>query len=181
MNEMRNGDSGEKTVEERFERAVTDYRERIYLMILKYVRNREDAMDLTQETFIKAYNSLGSFRGESSLYTWIYRIAVNLAINFKSRSRISALQSIDDISGFYSEDSPSESIIRNEISRKIDQSAKKLPEKQRMVFVLRYYEERPYSEISELMGITEGAAKANFHQALKKMKTELKDIAGDGI
>lgn len=180
MNEMRNGNAGDENVEERFKKAVTDYRERIYLMILKYVRNREDAKDLTQETFIKAYNSLGSFRGESSLYTWIYRIAVNLAINFKTRSRVSSFQSIEDHTGIYSGDAPSDSILRKEISEKIDRSVTRLPEKQRMVFVLRYYEERPYSEISELMGITEGAAKANFHQALKKMKSDLKDLATDG-
>lgn len=181
MNEMRIGDAGGENVEERFKKAVTDYRERIYSMILKYVRNREDARDLTQETFIKAYNSLGSFRGDSSLYTWIYKIAVNLAINFKTRSRVSSFQSIEDHTKIYSGDAPSDSILRKEISDKIDRSVKRLPEKQRMVFVLRYYEERPYAEISELMGITEGAAKANFHQALKKMKSDLKDLAADGI
>ncbi|UCC80308.1 MAG: RNA polymerase subunit sigma, partial [Candidatus Zixiibacteriota bacterium] len=73
MNEMKNEDPGGKNIEKAFERAVIDYRERIYLMLLKYVRNRDDAKDLTQETFVKAYNSLGSFRGESGLYTWIYR------------------------------------------------------------------------------------------------------------
>ena len=181
MNEMRNGDSGGETVEEEFRKAVIEYRERIYLMILKYVRNREDARDLTQDTFVKAYKSLGSFRGESGLYTWIYKIAVNLAINFKTRNKVSSFQSIEDHSGIYSDDIPSDSIIKKEISEKIDGAVKRLPEKQRMVFVLRYYEERPYAEISELMGITEGAAKANFHQALRKMKVELRDFAADGI
>ena len=82
MDDMRRGGSDGRNLEEEFKKAVTEYRERIYLMILKYVRNRDDAKDLTQETFIKAYKSLGSFRGESGLYTWIYKIAVNLAINF---------------------------------------------------------------------------------------------------
>ena len=175
MNETRNDDPGVKIDEKAFAKAVTDYRERIYLMLLKYVRNREDAKDLTQEAFIKAYNSLGSFRGESGLYTWIYRIAVNLAINFKSRSKLSSLKSIDDASGIYSDDSPSDNILQRELSSKIDESVKTLPERQRMVFVLRYYEEQPYSEISKILGITEGAAKANYHHAINKMKTELAD------
>lgn len=181
MNELKDENSGGKAVEEEFRKAVIEYRERIYLMILKYVRNRDDAKDLTQETFIKAYKSLGSFRGESGLYTWIYKIAVNLAINFKTRSKTSAFQSLEDHSGVYSDEVPSDSIIKKEITEKIDGAVKSLPEKQRMVFVLRYYDERPYAEISELMGITEGAAKANFHQALRKMKVELKDFAADGI
>jgi RNA polymerase sigma-70 factor (ECF subfamily) len=173
MDEMKHEDPEGRTDEEAFRKAVTDYRERIYLMLLKYVRNREDAKDLTQETFIKAYNSLGSFRGESGLYTWIYRIAVNLAINFKTRSNISSFRSIDDTYGIFSQNSPTDDILKNELSGKIDESVSKLPEKQRMVFVLRYYEEKPYSEIAEMLGTTEGAAKANYHHAIRKLKSDL--------
>lgn len=180
MNEARNDDPGVKTIEKAFEQAVIDYRERIYLMLLKYVRNRDDAKDLTQEAFIKAYNSLDSFRGESNLYTWIYRIAVNLAINFKSRSKTSAFKSIDSAQGVYSGDSPSDDILQNELSSRIDDSVKKMPKRQRMVFVLRYYEEQPYSEIARTLGISEGAAKANYHHAVKKLKADLGDyVRGD--
>jgi RNA polymerase sigma-70 factor (ECF subfamily) len=144
------------------------------------VRNREDAKDLTQEAFIKAYNSLGSFRGESGLYTWIYRIAVNLAINFKTRSKISLFKSIDDTQRTYDGDSPADNILKDELVNNIDASVKKLPERQRMVFVLRYYEEKPYSEISEILGISEGAAKANYHHAVNKLKNDLKEyLRGD--
>ena len=173
MYEMKNEDPGGKINKKAFEKAVIDYRERIYLMLLKYVRNREDAKDLTQETFMKAYNSLGSFRGESGLYTWIYRIAVNLAINYKTRSKISLLRSIDDIQKTSSQISPADNILRNELSSKIDESVKNLPERQRMVFVLRYYEEKPYSEIAGILGISEGAAKANYHHAIKNLRGNL--------
>jgi len=142
---------------------------------LKYVRNREDAKDLTQETFIKAYNSLRSFRGESGLYTWIYRIAVNLAINFKTRSKISSFRSIDNTIGIYSHNSPADDILKNELSGKIDESVSKLPERQKMVFVLRYYDEKPYSEIAEILGTTEGGAKANYHHAVRKLRMDLAD------
>lgn len=175
MDEMKNEDPEGRTNEEAFKKAVTDYRERIYLMLLKYVRNRDDAKDLTQETFIKAYNSLGSFRGESGLYTWIYRIAVNLAINYKTRSKISSFRSIDDTHRIYSQDSPTDDILKSELSGKIDESVSNLPERQRMVFVLRYYEEKPYSKIAEILGITEGAAKANYHHAVRKLRSNLGD------
>ena len=175
MNEMKNADGGIKIGKEAFEKAVIDYRERIYLMLLKYVRNREDAKDLTQETFIKAYKSLGSFRGESGLYTWIYRIAVNLAINYRTRSKTSLFRSIDDTHGIYSQNSPTDAILKNELSGKIDESVSNLPERQKMVFVLRYYEEKPYSEIADMLGTTEGAAKANYHHAIQKLKSDLAD------
>ncbi|UCE64890.1 MAG: sigma-70 family RNA polymerase sigma factor [Candidatus Zixiibacteriota bacterium] len=182
MNEMKNEDSEAKTGEKAFEKAVIDYRERIYLMLLKYVRNREDAKDLTQETFIKAYNSLGSFRGESGLYTWIYRIAVNLAINYRTRSKTSLFRSIDDSQGIYNGNSPSDNLMQSELSSGIDNSVRKLPERQRMVFVLRYYEEKPYSEIAEILGTTEGAAKANYHHAIRKLKSDLGDyLRGDSL
>jgi RNA polymerase sigma factor (sigma-70 family) len=182
MDEMKNEDHGVKASEKAFEKAVIDYRERIYLMLLKYVRNREDAKDLTQEAFVKAYNSLGSFRGDSGLYTWIYRIAVNLAINYKTRDKSSSFSSIDDTQRIYDGESPSENILKNELSSRIDDAVKNLPQRQRMVFVLRYYEEKQYSEIAEVLGITEGAAKANYHHAINKMKVELADyVRGESV
>lgn len=139
-------------------------------MILKYVRNRDDAKDLTQEAFLRAYRSRNSFRGDSSLYTWIFRIAVNLALNFKERSRVSDFSSLDESRPFYSESDPSSAIRDKELSGAIDRAIALLPPRQRMTFVLRYYDEMPFSEIAGNLGITEGAAKANYHQAVKKMQ-----------
>lgn len=173
MDDMKRENPKGKPNEEAFKKAVIDYRERIYLLLLKYVRNREDAKDLTQEAFIKAYNSLGSFRQESGLYTWIYRIAVNLAINFKTRDKTLTFQSIEDVVLTNTDNSIIDNILTREMSNKINEAVLKLPKRQKMAFVLRYYEERPYAEISDLMGITEGAAKANYHQAVKRLKISL--------
>ncbi|MEE9553107.1 MAG: RNA polymerase sigma factor [candidate division Zixibacteria bacterium] len=156
-----------------FKEAIVNYKERIFLVILKYVRNRDDAKDLTQEAFLRAYRSRNSFRGESSLYTWIFRIAVNLALNFKERSRVSDHSSLDDSPPLYSDSDPLETVKSRELSSSIDRAVKLLPERQRMTFVLRYYEEMPFARVAENLGITEGAAKANYHQALKKLKGSL--------
>lgn len=160
--------------DEAFKDAVVKYRERIFLVMLKYVRNRDDAKDLTQEAFYRAYRSREWFKGESSLYTWIFKIAVNLALNFKERSHISNLDSLEDSPQLYSESDPSRGIMSDELFRSIDQAVRLLPPRQRMTFVLRYYEEMPFSGIADNLGVTEGAAKANYHQAIKKLQTSMR-------
>ena len=157
-----------------FKDAIVKYKERIFLVILKYVRNRDDAKDLTQEAFLRAYRSRSSFRGDSSLYTWIFRIAVNLALNFKQRSKVSDFSSLDDSPPLYSDSNPLDSVRSKQLSSSIDEAVKLLPERQRMTFTLRYYEEMPFAEIAENLAITVGAAKANYHQALKKMQSSLR-------
>jgi len=165
--------------DDEFKEAVLKYRERIFLVILKYVRNRDDAKDLTQEAFFRAYNSRHLFRGDSSLYTWIFRIAVNLSLNFKERSRVSDMKSLDDSAYLYSDNDPTEIIRANELNESIDKAVISLPPRQRMTFVLRYYEELPFARIAENLGITEGAAKANYHQAIKKLQTTLQPLYKD--
>ena len=159
-----------------FEDAVRNYRERIFLLVFRYVRNRDDAHDITQDTFVRAYKARKSFKGHSNIYTWLHRIAVNLSLNFKTRNKTSAHKSIDDYSLTDHDKSISDKLEQNEISNKIDKSVMELPPRQRMAFNLRYYEEMPYSEISESMGISEGAAKANYHQAIKNMRKTLKPL-----
>jgi RNA polymerase sigma-70 factor (ECF subfamily) len=160
--------------DEAFKDAIVKYRERIFLVILKYVRNRDDARDLTQETFLRAYRSRDSFRGESSLYTWIFKIAVNLALNFKARGRDSSLHSIEDSPALHTEDDPSADLVSEQLSAAIDRAVRLLPKRQRMTFVLRYYEEMPFAKVAENLDITEGAAKANYHQAISKLRDYLK-------
>ncbi len=162
--------------DETFQKAVGDFKERIFLLLLRYVRNRDDALDLTQETFIRAYRSRESFRGDSGIYTWLYKIAVNLALNHKSRSHTSSLQSIEDSPDLYDSASPADSVTNAEINKQVDQAVSKLPARQRMVFVLRYYEEKSNAEIAKALGITEGAVKANYHQAIKKLQTGLASL-----
>jgi RNA polymerase sigma-70 factor (ECF subfamily) len=166
--------------DEAFKRAVLDYRERIFLMILRYVRNRDDARDLTQDVFVKAYRSRNSFRGQSSVYTWLYRIGVNLALNYKARSHTSSLMSIDDTSEVAGNGTPAEEVLDEELRSRIGKAITMLPPRQRMVFIMRYYDEKPHAEIGGILGITEGAVKANYHQAIKKLQSELnRYLAGE--
>ncbi len=173
LDEMKIGGPKGKISDEDFNEAVVKYRERIFLVILKYVRNRDDARDLTQEAFIRAYRSRESFRGESSLYTWIFRIAVNLALNYKNRSRVSLFSSLEDSPELQGSGDPSSGIMSRELIQKIDEAVGELPNRQRMTFVLRYYEEQPFAEVAKNLDITEGAAKANYHQAIKKLRGKL--------
>jgi RNA polymerase sigma-70 factor (ECF subfamily) len=161
--------------ERSFNLLVERHRERIYLLIWRMVRNREDALDLSQEVFVKAYRKLKSFRHESNFYTWLYRIAVNLALNFAKREKFRSFLSLSDLSReLVSGSSPSEEIERNELSSRIDQAVMALPEKQRMVFILRHYEEMSVKEVADLLGKSEGTIKANYFQAVRKLRRSLK-------
>ena len=158
-----------------FNLLVERYRERIYLLIWRMVRNREDALDLSQEVFVKAYKNLKSFRHESNFYTWLYRIAVNLSLNFVRREKLRSFLSLSDLSDrFTSGSSPSEDLERDQLSGLIDRAVMKLPEKQRAVFILRHYEELSIREVAELLGKSEGTIKANYYQAIKKLRESLK-------
>jgi len=168
-NEVRSGRLNDET----FKEAVLQYRERIFLVILRFIRNREDARDLTQETFVKAYRSRDYFRGESNVYTWLYKIAINLALNYKNRSRASSFSSLEDGPEIAGTNDPSSGILDRELGQNIDTAISNLPARQRMVFILRYYDEKPHAEIANLLGITEGAVKASYHQAIMKLRAML--------
>jgi RNA polymerase sigma factor (sigma-70 family) len=166
---------------ESFNRAVLEYRERIFLVILRFVKNREDARDLTQEAFTRAYRSIGSFRGESGIYTWLYKIAINLAINYKARNRLSSFTSLEDNSEISGRDNPSEILLNSELGRMIELAITTLPTRQKAVFILHYYEEKPHAEIAEILGITEGAVKAHYHQAIMKLRDGLTSYLKAGV
>lgn len=170
-----------KLDDETFKKGVVEYRERIFLLILRYIRNREDAHDLTQDTFLKAYRSRHLFRGDSSLYTWLYRIAINLAINYKTRSRELSNLSLDDAPEPASPTETSDGLLNQELKDMVEKAIVRLPNRQRMVFILHYYEARPHLEIAEMLGITEGAVKANYHQAIHKLQKELSQYVRGGV
>jgi RNA polymerase sigma-70 factor, ECF subfamily len=178
---MDNEVSQGRVSDETFGRAIMEYRERIFLVILRFTQNREDAKDLTQEAFIRAYRSRDSFRGESGIYTWLYKIAINLAINYKKRSRFSSLSSLDDVPEISGADDPSDIILNTELNQNIDEAIASLPPRQKAVFILHYYEEKPHAEIAGIMGITEGAVKAHYHQAIKKLRNGLSGYLRAGI
>jgi RNA polymerase sigma-70 factor (ECF subfamily) len=156
----KNGD--EKAFDELFER----YKEAIYSVCYRFVRNEEDARDLTQDTFIKIYRNIKNFNGKSKFFTWIYRIAVNTCISFRRKSR-----NEEEFNNSISKE-PERNIP---LKKAIDDALSKLPSRQRMTFILRHYEGYTFEEISEIMGISTGAAKANHFQAVKKLRIYLKD------
>ena len=163
-----------------FTELVNRYKERIFLVVLRIVRNREEAKDLAQEAFVKAYQNRKSFRAQSGFYTWVYRIAVNLALNYISRNLDRRAESFDDLRPIAAADNPGQNLERRELKKAIDSAIKCLPARQRTVFVLRHYEQKPHSEIASLLSITEGAVKANYHQAVQKLKTALTSYMSEG-
>ncbi len=164
-----------------FGELVNRYKERIYAVVLRMVGNREDAKDIAQDAFVRAYRNRQSFRAESGFYTWVYRIAVNLAINFLNRNQERSAYSLDDPK---LKEQPGESreqkIVTDELRRAIDKAIGALPARQRAVFVLRQYEDKSNDEIASLLSITEGAVKANYFQAIQKLRVSLGQYLKEG-
>jgi RNA polymerase sigma-70 factor (ECF subfamily) len=160
--------------EEAFEGIVHAYTERLYWHVRRFLCVHEDTNDLLQEIFIKIWTALPSFRGEAKLYTWIYRIATNEVLNHLRRKRIKALVSLDPSSASI------ERIIDNDahfngsqLQRELHKAIQRLPDKQRVVFNLRYFDEMKYEEISEITGTSVGALKASYHHAYCKVKEHM--------
>ncbi len=162
-----------------FDMIVDKYKRKIFLTAYKILGNYEDANDITQEVVIKMYNELKNFRRESSMYTWLYRITTNLSLNEIKRKKIRNFLDIDNLEDFFFRDdkqSPELNFRENELSNKLNEAIQKLPEKQRTVFVLRYYDGLSYEEISEILGTSVGALKANYFHAVNKLAKELKNV-----
>ena len=157
-----------------FNLLVEKYKRKMYNLIFKMVRNSEDAKDLSQEVFVKAYRGLNRFEGKSSFYSWLYRIALNLCMNFSRREKFRSFISIFELPETRLTTEPAvASVNREKLEDALDKAVLGLPAKQRMVFVLRYYHQTPFSEIASVLGQTEGGAKANYFQAVKKLKKSL--------
>jgi RNA polymerase sigma-70 factor (ECF subfamily) len=157
--------------EKAFNQLVLRYQKRIYHMIYRMVRNKQDAADLSMEVFVRAYKGLRGFQERSSFYVWLARIAVNLSINFSRREKFRSFLSIFDILDKPSTTStPVEKMEEDELKSAIDKATQSLPARQRNVFVLKFHQGFSHKEIAEIMGITEGAVKANYFQAIKKLQ-----------
>lgn len=152
---------------------MSTYQERIYWHIRRIVLRHEDTDDILQNTLIKIWKGLPSFKGNSKLYTWIFRIASNETFSFleKNKKRIDDI----DLEQCYNFSSSSADHIDGDfIQKKLERALLEVPEKQRMVFHLKYFEDLKYSEISEIVGTSVGALKANYHLAVKKIEEFLK-------
>jgi len=158
-----------------FDLIVERHRRPVYLLCYRFVSNHEDASDLSQDVFLRAYRGLRSFRGQSSLGTWLYRICVNVCLNRVSAKRL-ASESIEDRQ-FVDErsESPSDRLLKNERGVRVRAAIAQLPRKQRATLVLRMYHEMSHQEIADVLGSSVGAVKANFFHALGNLKKLLGD------
>lgn len=159
-----------------FNQMVRKYQQKVYWLVRKMVVDHDDANDITQDVFIKAWSALEKFRGDSKLYTWLYRIASNEAINFLNKKRKRFFVPIYDVENELNEKLEADPELSGDVIQlKLQKALLKLPEKQRLVFNLKYYEELPYEEISEITGTSVGALKASYHWATKKIEDFLND------
>ena len=157
-----------------FNQIVRTYQQKVYWLVRKIVIDHDDANDITQEVFIKASGALENFRGDSKLYTWLFRIAHNESINFLKKKRRRYFVPINDVEGELADKLESDPLIGgDEIQLKLQKAILTLPEKQRLVFNMRYFEEMPYEDMSEVTGTSVGALKASYHWATKKIEDYL--------
>lgn len=160
----------EPTKEKSFTLIIKKYQERLYWPIRRMVINHEDANDILQNVFIKVWKSLENFREDSSLYTWLYRISINETLTFLKKQQAKSAQSIDVENGLSDQLKNEPYFDARKLEWKLAQAIQSLPDKQRTVFNLRYYEEMPYAEMSEILETSEGALKASYHHAAKKIE-----------
>lgn len=166
------------TQRDAFSQIVGLYGEKLYWQIRKMVLNHEDANDLLQNTFLKAWTNIDYFRGEAKLSTWLYKIAINESITFINKQRNNNNVSIDDTDVFLLERLKGDDFFDGDSAQmKLQEAVLRLPEKQRLVFNMKYYDEMKYEEMSEVLGTSVGALKASYHHAVKKVEDFLtKDI-----
>lgn len=154
-----------------FRHLIETYQKRVYQVIRRMVLIHEDADDLTQNTFIKAYRYLDKFEGNSSIFTWLYRIATNETLTFLEKKKKRFSFSLDDhqekLESYL--DQPG-NFTGDQIQIRLEKAILKLPEKQRLVFHLKYQEELTYEQMAEITGTSTGALKASYHHAVKKIE-----------
>ena len=153
-----------------FDVIVERHRRTVYQVCYRFVGNHEDASDLSQETFVKAWRGLGGFKGQAQLSTWLYRIAVNTCLN-RVQAKALPTETIEH-DGFEdtTSDDPGSRVLRNERARAVRRAIAQLPEKQRATLILRSYQELSHREIADVLGSSVGAVKANFFHALANLK-----------
>jgi RNA polymerase sigma factor (sigma-70 family) len=153
---------------------VSKYKEKLYYHIRRMVSSHDDADDILQNTFLKVIRSIDGFQAQSSLYTWLYRIATNETLNFIKSSKNKSSESLDQtqVLRMGNSDLPTDGDI---IIHKLNQAINLLPEKQKLVFNLRYYDEMSYQDMADVTETSVGALKASFHHAVKKIEEFIKD------
>lgn len=156
--------------EQAFNLIVRTYTARLYACIRRMVTCHDDADDILQEVFVKVWNSLPDFRGDSGLYTWIYRIAINHTLTFLRKEKIRKFLSLTDYEEYVSSRIEADATFNgDELAGKLHRAVATLPPKQRIVFTMRYFDEMKYEEIAETLGGSVGSLKASYHHAYTKI------------
>jgi RNA polymerase sigma-70 factor (ECF subfamily) len=160
-----------KTTQKGFELILKKYQEKLYWHIRKMVIVHEDADDVLQNTWLKVWKGLANFRADSGLYTWLYRIATNECISFLNKKRMKYSKSEEDLEKALSDDLESDTFYSgDEIQTQLQKAILTLPEKQRLVFNMRYFDQMKYNDMAGILGTSIGALKASYHHAVKKIE-----------
>jgi len=161
----------EKLREASFTQLVRKYQERLYWHIRRMVVVHDDTNDIMQNVFIKVWKNLGTFREEANLYTWLYRIATNETLTWIEQQKRRSSISLTDNEDMFSEKLVAQKgFDANKLEWQLQKAIQALPDKQRIVFNLRYYDEMPYEQMAEVLGTSVGALKASYHHAAKKVE-----------
>ncbi|RAJ16890.1 RNA polymerase sigma factor [Olleya aquimaris] len=159
-----------------FKTLISLYKERLYWHIRHIVKSHDDADDVLQNTFIKVFKNIDKFKGDSKLYSWLYRIATNESLSFlKKNTKLKNIKSEDTLDVLINNLQSDVYFEGDAIQLKLQQAIATLPEKQQLVFNMKYFQELKYSELSEILETSEGALKASYHLAAKKIEAYLKD------
>jgi RNA polymerase sigma-70 factor (ECF subfamily) len=159
------------TKERAYTSIIKKYQEKLYWHIRRMVVDHDDANDVLQNVFIRVWKGLENFREDSQLYTWLYRIATNECLTFLEQQKKRTTVSLSDVeTGLSDKIKADQNFDANKLEWKLQLGIQQLPEKQRIVFQLRYYDEMPYEEMSRVLDTSEGALKASYHHAVKKIE-----------
>ena len=158
-----------------FKELISLYKKRLYWHIRKIIISHEDTDDVLQDTFIKIYKNIASFKGNSKLYSWMYRIATNQALSFLKRNSKHQQHRLNEVANDFAINNLTSDIYfeGNDIQLKLQQAIATLPQKQRLVFNMRYFDNIKYKDISDILETSEGALKASYHIAVKKIEQHL--------
>ena len=163
--------------EQAFNEIVRRFQERIFNLVFRLLQDFDEAHDIAQETFIRAHDKLKGFRGESTPYTWLYRIALNLSLNHMRKKKLRAFFSLDSMAtqDLAAAGGPERDLDAAELRTQVDAAVGRLPGRQRSIFILRQYDRLSHREIAEVLGCSEGSVRAGYFHAVKKLQAALKD------